>query len=67
MNVLRATFANKNPLIAFHLLHTEIPYATLSSFLEYLDVYEELKDLAEKEAKEEAIRKQQQPQPRRGR
>ena len=66
MNVLRATFANKNPLIAFHLLHTEIPYATLSSFLEYLDVYEELKDLAEKEAREGA-QKQQQPTQRRGR
>lgn len=66
MNVLRATFANKNPLIAFHLLHTEIPYSTLSSFLEYLDVYEELKDLAEKEAREGA-QKQQQPTQRRGR
>lgn len=44
--ILRVIFANKDPLIAYHMLKTEISYATVCEFLEYLDVYESLKEVA---------------------
>jgi hypothetical protein len=52
--VLRAIFANKDPLIAFHLLKKEIPYSTLLEFVEYLDVFEAMKEHAETEARKKA-------------
>lgn len=47
--MLRAVFANKDPLIAYHMLKSEIPYGTMVEFIEYLDVYEAIKEQQEKE------------------
>lgn len=52
MTVLRAIFANKDPLMAYHLLKTEIPYPTIVEFVEYLDVYEAIREQQEKEMQE---------------
>lgn len=52
MTVLRAIFANKDPLMAYHLLKTEIPFPTVVEFVEYLDVYEAIKEQQEKEIQE---------------
>lgn len=52
MTVLRAIFANKDPLMAYHLLKTEIPFPTVVEFVEYLDVYEAIKEQQEKEMQE---------------
>lgn len=53
MTVLRAIFSNKDPLLAYHMLKTEIPYGTLLEYVEYLDVYESIKEQQEKEMQEE--------------
>lgn len=52
MVVLRAIFANKDPLLAYHLLKTEIPYTTLEEFVEYLDVYEAIREQQDMEMQE---------------
>lgn len=51
MNILRAVFANKDPLIAFHMIQ-EIPYKTVVDFIEYLDVYEAIQQQQHKEMEE---------------
>lgn len=52
MTILRVIFANKDPLLAYHLLKTEIPYPTVVEFVEYLDVYEAIREQQEKEMQE---------------
>ena len=54
MTILKVIFSNKDPLLALHMLETEIPYPTLLRYLEYLDVYEALKEQGEKEMQERA-------------
>ena len=54
--ILRAIFANKDPLLAYHLLKTEIPMDTLEEFLEYLDAKETLDEWGRAAAKAEADR-----------
>lgn len=49
--MLRAVFANKDPLIAFHMIQ-EIPYKTVVDFIEYLDVYEAIQQQQHKEMEE---------------
>lgn len=52
MTILRVIFANKDPLLAYHLLKTEIPYPTVVEFVEYLDVYEAIREQQDKEMQE---------------
>ena len=52
MAILRVIFSNKDPLIAYHLLKTEIPYPTVVEYAEYLDVYEAIREQQEKEMQE---------------
>ena len=55
MTILRIIFANKDPLIAYHMLCGGgdcIPYKTANEFLEYLDVYEAIEDQSRKEQEE---------------
>lgn len=52
MTVLKVIFSNKDPLLAYHMLKTEIPYNTVIEYLEMLDVYEALKEQADREAQE---------------
>lgn len=59
MTILRAVFANKDPLLAYHLIKEEIPYTTLVEFVEYLDVYEAIKEQQHKEAEEKMKQAQQ--------
>ena len=47
-------FANKDPLLAYHLLKTEIPLDTVEEFLEYLDAKESLEQWGRDKAKAEA-------------
>lgn len=57
MEILRVIFSNKDPLIAYHMLNgggPSIPYATTLEYIEYLDVYEAIKEQGEREAKQEA-------------
>lgn len=58
MRVLRAVFSNKDPLIAFHMLKTEIPYTTLLEYIEYLDVFEALKEYHLEEERKAAAKAQ---------
>lgn len=58
MSILRVIFANKDPLLAYHLLKTEIPYSTVEEFVEYLDVYEAIKEQQEIEMQEKIKAKQ---------
>ena len=55
-NVLRVIFSTKNPIHTLHLLKTEIPYETMLEYVEYLDVYESIKDQQNKEMQQEAER-----------
>ena len=52
MAILRVIFSNKDPLMAYHLLKTEIPYSTVVEYIEYLDVYEAIREQQEKEMQE---------------
>ena len=52
MAILRVIFSNKDPLMAYHLLKTEIPYSTTVEYIEYLDVYEAIREQQEKEMQE---------------
>lgn len=55
MTILRIIFANKDPLIAYHMLcggGDYIPYKTANEFLEYLDVYETIEEQSRKEQEE---------------
>lgn len=54
--ILRAVFANKDPLLAYHLLKTEIPMDTLEEFIELLDAKETLDEWGRSAAKAEAER-----------
>lgn len=56
MNILRAIFSNKDPLIAFHMLKKEIPYTTLLEYLEYLEVWEAIKEYQIEEDKKAALK-----------
>lgn len=49
LSVLRVIFSTKNPIHTLHLLNTEIPLATMMDYIEYLDVYESIKEQQEKE------------------
>jgi hypothetical protein len=64
---LRAIFANKDPLLAYHLLKTEIPIDTVEEFIEYLDAKETLEEWGRASAKAEQDRKQQQSDRLKGR
>lgn len=54
MTILRIIFSTRNPIHTLHLLKTEIPYETSLEYIEYLDVYEAIKEQSEKEAKDKA-------------
>lgn len=63
MTILRIIFANKDPLIAYHMLCGGgdcIPYKTANEFLEYLDVYEAIKEQGMWEQKQEYEKQRQQ-------
>lgn len=51
--ILRIIFANKDPLLAYHMLKTEIPYKTVEEFVEYLDVYEAIQEQQHKDMQAE--------------
>lgn len=53
MTILRVIFSNQDPLLAYHKLKTEIPFNTFLEFVEYLDVYESLKEHQDKEMREQ--------------
>ena len=56
MTILRIIFANKDPLLMYHMLcggGEYIPYKTANEFLEYLDVYEAIKEQGMLEQKQE--------------
>jgi hypothetical protein len=62
MEILRVIFSNKDPLIAYHMLNgggPSIPYSTTLEYIEYLDVYESIKEQGEKEMREAAKKQQQ--------
>lgn len=52
MTVLRVIFSNKDPLIAYHMLKTEIPYSTFIEYVEMLDVYDAITEQQDKENQE---------------
>lgn len=54
--ILRAIFSNKDPLLAYHLLKTEIPMDTVEEYIEYLDAKETLEEWGRASAKAEAER-----------
>ena len=54
--ILRAIFSNKDPLLAYHLLKTEIPMSTVEEYIEYLDAKETLDEWGRACAKAEADR-----------
>lgn len=54
--ILRAIFSNKDPLLAYHLLKTEIPMSTVEEYIEYLDAKETLDEWGRASAKAEAER-----------
>ena len=56
MTILKVVFANKDPLIAYHMLMgggESISYGTLMEFSEYLEVYEAIKEHGNKEIEQE--------------
>lgn len=62
MTVLRVIFSNKDPLLVFHQLKgggEGIPYPTVIEYLEYLDVYEAIKEQQEKEMNAEVAKARQ--------
>ena len=68
MTILRIIFANKDPLIAYHMMcggGDYIPYKTANDFLEYLDVYEAIKAQGELEQKQEYEKKRQEQEAQR--
>lgn len=58
--ILRAIFSNKDPLLAYHMLKTEIPMSTVEEYIEYLDAKETLDDWGRASAKAEAERNNKQ-------
>ena len=52
--MLRAIFANQDPLLAYHLLKTEIPLETMEEFIEYLDAKDSLEQWGRDSAKAQA-------------
>ena len=59
MEILRVIFSNKDPLIAYHMLKgggPSIPYSTTVEYIEYLDVYEAIKEQGEREMRQKAER-----------
>lgn len=62
MTILRIIFANKDPLLMYHMIKgggDGISYKTLDEFLEYLDVYEAIQAQSDLEQKQEYERKRQ--------
>lgn len=62
MTILKIIFANKDPLLVYHMLKGGgefIPYKTADEFLEYLEVYEAIKAQGELEQKQEHERQRQ--------
>ena len=69
MTILRIIFANKDPLMAYHMLKgggDYISYETAEEFLEMLDVHEAIKIQIEKDT-EKAMKEKSESQNRRGR
>lgn len=67
MTVLRVLFANKDPLLMYHMMKgggEAIPYQTTVEFLEYLDVWEAIKAQGELEARQEHENKMREQQQR---
>lgn len=63
MTILRIIFANKDPLLVFHMIRgggDSISYNTLVEFREYLDVYEAIKEQGMLEQKQEYEKQRQQ-------
>lgn len=70
MTVLKIIFANKDPLLVYHMLNGGgdfIPYKTADEFLEYLEVYEAIKAQGELEQKQEYERQKQEQANKAGR
>ena len=68
MTILRIIFANKDPLLVYHMMcggGDSIPYKTANEFLEYLDVYEAIKEQGDLEQKQEYERKRQEQEAQR--
>lgn len=69
MTILRIIFANKDPLLMYHMLTGGgefIPYKTADEFLEYLDVYEAIKDQGALEQKQEHEKQMREQEAKRG-
>lgn len=67
---MRIIFANKDPLLMYHMIKgggDSISYKTLTEFLEYLDVYEAIKAQGDLEQKQEFERKRQEQETQRSR
>lgn len=47
---MRVIFSTDNPIETLYNLHYKYPTKLLNDYIEYLDVHEELKDIARKEA-----------------
>lgn len=64
---MRVLFANKDPLLMYHMMKgggEAIPYLTTVEFLEYLDVWEAIKAQGELEARQEHENKMREQQQR---